>query len=131
KMAYSSMSPTVVRKDGQNVLVLGSPGSSRIISTVAQIARQWMDAKEKDIQAFVAAPRVHVYSNKVLFEALAPSEQATILPYLEKQGMEIAFPTYDLQINGLNAYFGGVHALAWENGRWKGAADPRRDGLVQ
>jgi gamma-glutamyltranspeptidase/glutathione hydrolase len=131
KMAYSSMSPTVVRKDGQNVLILGSPGSSRIISTVAQIARQWMDAEKKDIQACVAAPRVHVYSNKVLFEALAPSEQATILPYLEKQGMEIAFPTYDLQINGLNAYFGGVHALAWENGQWKGAADPRRDGLVQ
>ena len=131
KMAYSSMSPTVVRKDGQNVLVIGSPGSARIISTVAQIARQWMDAQEKDIKASVAAPRVHVYDNKVLFEALAPSEQATILPYLEKQGMEIAFPTYDLQINGLNAYFGGVHALAWENGRWKGAADPRRDGLVQ
>ena len=131
KMAYSSMSPTVVRKGGENVLVLGSPGSARIISTVAQIAQQWMDAPEKDIRACVAAPRVHVYDNKVVFEDLDPALHQAVFPFLEKQGMEIAFPTYDLRIKGLNAYFGGVHALALENGEWVGAADPRRDGLVQ
>ena len=32
--------------------------------------------------------------------------------------------------NGRNAYFGGVHAVALENGRWVGAADPRRDGVA-
>ena len=30
---------------------------------------------------------------------------------------------------GLNAYYGGIHAVAKENGNWVGAADPRRDGL--
>ena len=37
KMAYSSMSPTIVMKEGKVVMVIGSPGSARIISTVAQL----------------------------------------------------------------------------------------------
>jgi gamma-glutamyltranspeptidase len=31
----------------------------------------------------------------------------------------------------LNPYFGGVHAVARENGEWRGSADPRRDGAVE
>jgi gamma-glutamyltranspeptidase len=30
----------------------------------------------------------------------------------------------------IDSYFGGVHALAYENSVWTGAADPRRDGTV-
>ena len=37
----------------------------------------------------------------------------------------------DLITNGRNAYFGGVPAVAFENGQWTGAADPRRDGKVE
>ena len=48
----------------------------------------------------------------------------------QKGGYEIAYPTYDLTQGQLNAYFGGIHAIAKENGVWKGAADPRRDGAV-
>lgn len=131
KMAYSSMSPTIVRRDGENVLVLGSPGSARIISAVAQIVQAWADAPEKDIRAAVAQPRIHVYDNKAVFEAQNFSQQAAVFDYLKKQGMKIAFPTYDLTKNGLNAYFGGVHAIAKENGTWVGAADPRRDGQLR
>lgn len=131
KMAYSSMSPTIVREGDQNVLVLGSPGSARIISTVAQLVQAWADAPDKDIQEIVAAPRIHVYDNKAVFESISPELQAVIFPYLHEQGIKIAFPTYDLRINGLNAYFGGVHAISFEKGQWKGAADPRRDGSVQ
>lgn len=131
KMAYSSMSPTVVRRDQENVLVLGSPGSARIISSVAQIVQAWVDAPQKDIQTIVAQPRIHVYDNKAVFEAQHFPQQDAIFDYLHNQGMKIAFPSYDLTKNGLNAYFGGVHAIARENGVWVGAADPRRDGQVR
>ena len=40
KRPLSSMSPTIVLKDGKPVLVTGSPGGSRIISTVLQVDRQ-------------------------------------------------------------------------------------------
>ncbi|MEZ4985430.1 MAG: gamma-glutamyltransferase [Saprospiraceae bacterium] len=66
--AYSSMSPTIVQQKGRNVLVLGSPGSSRIISSVAQITSQWME--EQDIVKQVAANRVHVNGQKIYLETL-------------------------------------------------------------
>jgi gamma-glutamyltranspeptidase/glutathione hydrolase len=36
----------------------------------------------------------------------------------------------DLTTNNLNPYFGGIHAVAFEDGKWVGAADPRRDGVA-
>jgi gamma-glutamyltranspeptidase/glutathione hydrolase len=30
----------------------------------------------------------------------------------------------------LNSYFGGVHAIALQKGKWVGSADPRRDGTA-
>ena len=36
----------------------------------------------------------------------------------------------DMSTNKLNPYFGGIQAEAFENGRWVGAADPRRDGVA-
>jgi len=58
KRPLSSMTPTIVLKDGKPVLVTGSPGGSRIISTVVQIVVDVLDYN-MDIAAAVAAPRVH------------------------------------------------------------------------
>ncbi|UGY06694.1 gamma-glutamyltransferase [Bradyrhizobium quebecense] len=58
KRPLSSMSPTIVLKDGKPVLVTGSPGGSRIISAVTQIIVDVIDYK-MDIAAAVAAPRMH------------------------------------------------------------------------
>ena len=58
KRPLSSMSPTIVLKDGKPVLVTGTPGGSRIISAVLQIVVDVIDYK-MDIAAAVAAPRVH------------------------------------------------------------------------
>ena len=43
KRPLSSMSPTIVLKDGKPVLVTGSPGGSRIISTVLQVIVNVLD----------------------------------------------------------------------------------------
>jgi gamma-glutamyltranspeptidase / glutathione hydrolase len=58
KRPLSSMSPTIVLKDGRTVLVTGSPGGSRIISTVLQVIVNVLDYR-MDIAAAVASPRLH------------------------------------------------------------------------
>ncbi len=58
KRPLSSMSPTIVLKDGKVVLVTGSPGGSRIISTVLQVIVNVLDY-HMDVAAAVAAPRLH------------------------------------------------------------------------
>jgi gamma-glutamyltranspeptidase/glutathione hydrolase len=58
KRPLSSMSPTIILKDGKPVLVTGSPGGSRIISTVLQVIVNVLDY-HMDVAAAVAAPRLH------------------------------------------------------------------------
>jgi len=58
KRPLSSMSPTIVLKDGKVLLVTGSPGGSRIISTVLQVIVNVLDY-HMDVAAAVAAPRLH------------------------------------------------------------------------
>ena len=52
------MTPTVVLKDGKPFLVTGSPGGSRIITTVLQVIVNVID-RGMTIADAVAAPRVH------------------------------------------------------------------------
>lgn len=58
KRPLSSMSPTIVLKDGKPVLVTGTPGGSRIISTVLQVIVNVLDYG-MDVASAVAAPRLH------------------------------------------------------------------------
>jgi gamma-glutamyltranspeptidase / glutathione hydrolase len=58
KRPLSSMTPTIVVHDGKTVLVLGSPGSSKIITTVANVLMGVVDYG-MNIQEAVNAPRFH------------------------------------------------------------------------
>jgi gamma-glutamyltranspeptidase / glutathione hydrolase len=58
KRPLSSMTPTIVAHDGKTVLVLGSPGSSKIITTVANVLMGVVDYG-MNIQEAVNAPRFH------------------------------------------------------------------------
>jgi len=58
KRPLSSMTPTLVLKDGRVVLATGSPGGSRIITTTAQVIMNVIDHR-MNIAAAVAAPRIH------------------------------------------------------------------------
>ena len=128
EMPLSSMSATVVSRNGHPELVLGSPGSARIISAVAQVCSYWIDV-EPDVVAAVAAFRVHaIPENRAYVEGaqIAPE----LLGGLAERGLTLHRPTYGVSDSHLDAYFGGVHALSFENDAWTGAADPRRDGAV-
>jgi gamma-glutamyltranspeptidase/glutathione hydrolase len=58
KRPLSSMTPTIVLRDGKPVLVLGSPGGSRIITTVLEIIVNVID-HGMTLQEAVDAPRIH------------------------------------------------------------------------
>ena len=58
KRPLSSMSPTIVTKDGKTFMVLGSPGGSRIITIVVEVIQNVID-HGMNIQEAVDAPRVH------------------------------------------------------------------------
>ena len=58
KRPLSSMTPTIVMKDGKPVLIVGTPGGSRIITTVLQIIVNVIDYG-MNLQAAVDAPRIH------------------------------------------------------------------------
>ncbi len=124
----SSMSPSLVKKDGKNVLVIGTPGSKRIVSTISQLIQLWVDS-QMSITDVIKEPRVHAIRNLAYIE----DENITskYLQEIRSKKFKITFPDYDLtNKSGLNAYFGGVHAIEYRNGQWKAAADPRRDGTT-
>ena len=59
KRPLSSMSPTIILKDGKLFMVVGSPGGARIITTVLQVISNVIDHK-MDIAKAVEAPRFHM-----------------------------------------------------------------------
>jgi len=128
EMPLSSMSATIVKRDGKPVLALGSPGSARIISSVAQVTSHWIDI-ENDIEKAVNAYRVHAVP-PVSAYIEGPKIENSLLQALGKAGMQLRRPAYGVSDSHYDPYFGGVHAIAWEKGAWRGAADPRRDGVV-
>ncbi len=58
KRPLSSMTPTIVLKDGKPLLIVGAPGGSRIITTVLEIILNVID-HGMTLQAAVDAPRIH------------------------------------------------------------------------
>jgi gamma-glutamyltranspeptidase/glutathione hydrolase len=127
-MAYSSMSATILSRDGKVGLVLGSPGSKRIISTVVQVISHWLDGGQ-DVAEAVAAPRIHVIPDDNLYVEHDRLTKQQLIE-LERRGFSVARPFSSLGRRQFNPYFGGVHAIAKGAAGWRAAADPRRDGAV-
>ena len=83
----SSMTPTIFLKDGKPFLITGSPGGSRIISTVLQIIVNVIDFNLPVDQA-VSAPRVHhQWQPDELF--VEPGISPEILEGLVKRGYKV------------------------------------------
>jgi gamma-glutamyltranspeptidase/glutathione hydrolase len=118
KRPLSSMSPTIVLKDGRPLVVTGSPGGSRIISTVLQVLVNTLDF-DMNIAAAVAAPRLHHQwlPDEVRVERGFP--EAT-LEALRARGHRIAVPLGQTSANSILITPQGL----------LGAADPRTRGAT-
>ncbi len=123
--AYSSMSPTIVQRGNKNKLVIGSPGSARIISTTAQLIQLWVDQPDLSLKEVLAFPRIHTIGSRVYLEEM----DSTLITELEAISFKITKPNEDLIMHSLNPYFGGVHAIS-NRDNLEAAADPRRDGTI-
>ena len=92
KRPLSSMSPTIVTKDGKVFLVLGSPGGSRIISITLQTALNIIDHGMPPQEA-VNAPRIHHQwlPDEVYYEQRGVSKDTLAL--LDKMGYQMVEQT--------------------------------------
>jgi gamma-glutamyltranspeptidase/glutathione hydrolase len=83
KRMLSSMSPTILSKDGKLRAVVGSPGGPTITTTVAQIVMQLID-HGRTLEQAVAAPRVHHQwlPDQIMHEPSLPASTVTELEAL-------------------------------------------------
>jgi gamma-glutamyltranspeptidase/glutathione hydrolase len=116
KRPRSSMSPTIVMRDGAPVLAIGSPGGSRIIGYVAQAIIAWADWG-MDVQEAVAMP--HAVNRFGTFDLEAGTAAEALQPDLEALGFEVS-------VRDLNS---GLHAIEIGD-TLRGGADPRREGIA-
>ncbi len=117
KRPRSSMSPTVVLKDGAPVIVIGSPGGSRIIGYVARTLIAMIDWN-MDVQSAISAP--HLVNRFGTFDIEKGTGAEALAPKLEALGFEI-------KVRELNS---GLHGIAITADGLQGGADPRREGIV-
>lgn len=118
----SMMAPTVVLRDGEIELGLGSAGSNRIrsaiVQTVVRAVEQGMGAGDA-----VRAPRLHSEAGVVQAE---PGIDEAALARIEARGVPV------FRRPRANLFFGGVQAVARDRatGALSGGGDPRRGGSV-
>ncbi len=117
KRPRSSMAPTMVFKNGQPYLLIGSPGGSRIINYVAQALVAILDW---NLDPQDAINMGHVVNRN----GVTDLEEATKVLVYESPLKALG---HQLSIRNLNS---GLHAILIKEDEFIGAADPRREGIV-
>ncbi len=126
KRPLSSMSPTIVTKDGKPVMVVGTPGGSRIITAVLHTIINVIDYG-MNVQEAVDAPKFHQQwlPEATNVEAFAISPDTRKI--LEAMGQKLSGPQ---PANHLAAILVGAPTLGGKpvgKNRFYGANDPRRN----
>jgi len=121
KRMLSSMSPSIVTQDGQVSLVLGTPGGSRIFTSIFQVLNNVYDFN-LPLDKAVAAQRVHhqlLPKDTIYYDAYAPLE-GEVAQKLKAMG-------YTLEDQGWS--MGDIQAVRVEGTSLKTASDPRGRGV--
>ncbi|MCP4657468.1 MAG: gamma-glutamyltransferase [bacterium] len=124
KWMRSTQSPTILTRGKELILVAGSPGNYRIITTVVQVVVNFIDYKMTIWEA-IDAPRLTSRATYPTLQLESRYPPATVKA-LAALGHDVElFQAWDL-------YFGGVQAIARDpaSGLLTGAADRRRDGVA-
>ncbi len=110
----SMMSPSLLVRDNDVQLVIGSGGSKRIRTAISQVLNQVIDFN-RDLVEAVEAPRMYLDEGCLQVE---PGFASEVLAELKTE----------INVwNDIDVYFGGVHAVT---PGLAGAGDPRRGGVV-
>jgi gamma-glutamyltranspeptidase/glutathione hydrolase len=121
KRPLSSMTPTIVVKDGKPFLVSGSPGGPRIITTTLLTLLNVIDYGMNASEA-VAAPRIHHQWQPDVLE-VEPGTVADVVEGLRERG-------HDVKIADRAWSSAQLIVADPATGRFTGASDPRSDGLA-
>lgn len=117
KRPRSSMAPSIVMKDDRPVLVIGSPGGSRIIGYVAKAIIGHLDWG-LDVQQAIALP--NVVNRFGPMDVEAGTDTAALTQPLTDLG-------FDVNETDLTS---GLHGIAITPEGLSGGADPRREGIA-
>lgn len=115
----SMMAPTLVEEPDGTITVLGSGGSNRIRSALVQVLRSLLE-EGVSLESAIAFPRIHVEGETLEVEGGFPSH---ILAELVKE-----WPSHRIW-DGMNLFFGGVHAVRRGPDLLEAGGDPRRGGV--
>lgn len=123
KRMLSSMSPSIVTRDGQVSLILGTPGGSRIFTSIFQVLNNVYDFG-LPLQKAIDAQRVHhqlLPKDTIYYDAYAP--------LTGKVADELKTMGYTLEDQGWN--MGDIQAIKVTGNRLETASDPRGRGVGQ
>lgn len=119
KRPLSSMSPTIVTKDGKAVLGLGSPSGTRILTCVVQTIMNYLD-HGMPLYESIAATRVHHQWKPNVLYVEESGLPARTIKELKRMEHEIEYKKLGCR----------VQAVSFENGMIRGVSDIRGRGLV-
>ena len=121
KRPLSSMTPTIVVKDGKPFMVTGSPGGPRIITTTLLTILNVVD-HGMDIQEAVSAPRFHHQwvPDRLLVEPAVPVD---VIEALRSRGHRV-------EVSERNWSSAQAIVVDPATGRHTGGSDPRSDGVA-
>jgi len=121
KRMLSSMTPTIITKDGKPVLLTGSPGGATIINTVLQVVMNIID-HNMPVEAAVASPRIHHQwqPDAVRYEIGAISDE--VAEALQTIGHK--------NLNGSRFPIGDANTIYVSDNYVEGVSDPRNVGGV-
>jgi len=121
KRPLSSMTPTIVAKDGKTFMVTGSPGGPRIITTTLLSILNVVDYG-MDVQEAVSAPRFHHQwvPDQLVVEAAVPLD---VIEALRRRGHRV-------EVSKQNWSSAQAIVVDPASGRHLGGSDPRGDGVA-
>ena len=118
KRMLSSMSPTIVVRDGDVLLVTGSPGGRTIINTVLNVTLGVLEFG-MSVRDAVDAPRIHMqwFPDRVGFQAAEDPEYLDLVKQLTAMGHQVA-----------RGGGGDANSILVQDGAFIGAADNENGG---
>lgn len=128
KTPLSSMSPTIVTRNGKVILIAGSPGGSRIISSTLQVLLNVL-VYEMSLPEAMFAPRIHHQwiPDELQVEVQPANRPEGLIEALKQMGHTVTEAEGGSDARPL---FGNVQAIAVDpdSGVITGVSDPRGDG---
>ena len=115
----SSMSPVLVSKNGQPILMTGSPGGSKIISANMQMVLNVVEFGMNIADAAVA-PRIHHQWKPDVLEIESGISPDTVSRLIDRG--------HNINFSQRSAGMGSLQTVMWQDGIFYGYSDPRRPG---